>query len=273
MGLHLQFSRKAWQKLLSEHSSIRSIARALEVPHSSVSRALLLHGLHVPILKPQARKIDYQAVFEHYQHTKNYVYTAQVFGISKKSVAKVCKEFAASPGRGICQKKNNYSLPMDEIIDRYKKGETCQEIAQDFAVGSEVIRRRLVRRGFQMRSVGSRSHDKNSQWNGGKVRQEYHYEARKVARIALGRQLQQDEVVHHHSENALDNTLENLWIFPNSASHSRYHGKLRALRNQEIEVDATHLARENGAVPLLELASQNEASLDKDLPVPSQMQA
>ena len=48
-----------------------------------------------------------------------------------------------------------------------------------------------------------------------------------VAEKALGRFLNKKEFIHHINEIKTDNRLENLYLFPNSSEHSRYHLKLR----------------------------------------------
>lgn len=265
MGLHLRFSRDEWIQMKNEHPSLRSIARSLGVGHKAVADALQKHGLHVAGVNLVARKANYEAIAEHYLKTKNLGQTASFFGVSDKTVSIACKSIGVTPKDFVLESKNQFGLPMNEIIQRYKDGETCIELGKAFGVDDEVIRRRLVRRGVEMRSVGCRTPELNSQWAGGKGYPDEHKKVRKIVETILGRKLKSVEVIHHHNENPLDHDLDNLWIFPSPSHHARYHGKLRALRNQGVEVDTNQWAKAFDAVPLRSLISPIAESLDKDL--------
>ena len=55
----------------------------------------------------------------------------------------------------------------------------------------------------------------------------YILEHRLVMEQHLGRYLLPEEVVHHIDNNCSNNIVENLMLFPNSATHSRHHKKTR----------------------------------------------
>ena len=55
---------------------------------------------------------------------------------------------------------------------------------------------------------------------------------RYVAEKKLGRQLRQDEVVHHKNRDKLDNSPDNLWVFENQDEHDRVH-RIDAKRHGE----------------------------------------
>lgn len=55
----------------------------------------------------------------------------------------------------------------------------------------------------------------------------YRYESRVVMESFLGRPLNKSEVVHHKDGNLENNVIENLMLFPNQASHARYHNYLK----------------------------------------------
>lgn len=54
-------------------------------------------------------------------------------------------------------------------------------------------------------------------------------EHRLVAEKVLGRPLKEEEIVHHHDENRLNNTPSNLVICPSHAYHFLLHQRMRAL--------------------------------------------
>jgi hypothetical protein len=253
-----------WKK----SANMQQCATTLGTSRSFVEKILVRNGLHQYRPTKESRSVDYNAVIDFYKASQNYPETAAKFGVCVSTVRRICQIHGVTPGKGNARYKGKNDLPMDQIIERYKKGETCAEIGRDFGVDNEVIRRRLKRRGVDRRGGGPRSPEKNSQWNGGRYYSENHHAARKIAQTALGRKLEKGEIAHHQNEKARDNSLENLWIFSSQTDHLRYHGKLRSLRNQGLEVDAIQMALESGGVPLLELASRSESSPDKDLLAP-----
>ena len=82
--------------------------------------------------------------------------------------------------------------------------------------------------------------EKTSRWNGGQmIRHGYRFiiqpdhpnanalgyvqEHRLVMEFVLARLLKREEVVHHRDGNRLNNVIENLFVFPNSSVHSKFH--------------------------------------------------
>ncbi len=67
-----------------------------------------------------------------------------------------------------------------------------------------------------------------------------------VAETTLGRHLEPGEVVHHVNEVKSDNRAENLIVFPDQSSHSKYHAALvkgiLAQHALEIDYDVVSLA-------------------------------
>lgn len=53
----------------------------------------------------------------------------------------------------------------------------------------------------------------------------YVLQHRLVAEWYIGRRLRRSECVHHEDGHKLNNSPENLWIFPNQAAHMRHHKK------------------------------------------------
>ena len=53
-------------------------------------------------------------------------------------------------------------------------------------------------------------------------------EHRLVMAETLGRDLTDEEVVHHIDEDKLNNAIENLQLFPNNSAHRKFHQKEKA---------------------------------------------
>jgi hypothetical protein len=81
---------------------------------------------------------------------------------------------------------------------------------------------------------------KTSRWNGGQmIRHGYRFilqpdhpnanalgyvqEHRLVMEFVLARLLKREEVVHHRDGNRLNNIIDNLFVFPNSSAHAKFH--------------------------------------------------
>lgn len=87
---------------------------------------------------------------------------------------------------------NKYDLPMDELAERYRNGETCGEIARSIGIPSERVRRRLTAHGVKIRSAAEsvpRGKKNVFYKNGNGKREIMHYYRRQsyeVAAICLG---------------------------------------------------------------------------------------
>lgn len=54
-----------------------------------------------------------------------------------------------------------------------------------------------------------------------------------VAEKILGRFLLREEVIHHINENKLDDSVENLFLFPSRSAHCKFHGNQYQRKNIE----------------------------------------
>lgn len=89
--------------------------------------------------------------------------------------------------------------------------------------------------------ASARSGPQTGRWNGGQTINQYGYryilqpdhpnangngyvaEHRLVMEFILGRLLSLEEVVHHRDHNRLNNFSDNLFVFPNSSLHAKFH--------------------------------------------------
>lgn len=218
-------------------------------------------------------KVPYERIAEVYQETQSQIRTAEILGIDKKTV------YNALDSLGFESRRSGYQIkdpvPLDVARSRYEAGESVAKIAADYGVKEQTLRVRLKKIGVDMSKPNHARGRDSVLWNNGQglsrpvaVRKQ----ARSLGEFCLKRQLTTEEVIHHHDGDPCNNSLENLWYFPNSQTHSKYHYKLKHLRHANIQVDPSLLAKECGGIPLLRIFAQNEELPDIDQPVPSDTQ-
>jgi hypothetical protein len=83
---------------------------------------------------------------------------------------------------------------------------------------------------------------------------------RLVSQLAIGRQLTRSEVVHHEDEDRANNSLENLWLFPNQAAHLRHH-KRKSPRYDRVLAERLLPLAQDPSVPLEKAAELLGVSL------------
>lgn len=192
------------------------------------------------------RKYDYAEVLRLWRELGNQYLVAERLSTAQATVSRILRSQGIRVGKIGAPLK--YDLPMDEIASRYLAGETCREIAQDYGVDAERIRRRLRTRGVKRRGGGGPKGSKNHFWKGGFQPTMHYYrrQAYEVAAICLGHPLPQGMIIHHLDENPKNNNPGNLYLFENQGDHARFHQRLHTLQRKDQPVDAIHLALESG---------------------------
>ena len=215
------------------------------------------------------RRYDYAEVLRLWRKFGNQRLVADHLNTSQATVSKILRSQGVRIGKVGAPPK--YDLPMDEIASRYLAGETCREIAQDYGVEDERIRRRLRTKGVKRRGGGGPKGSKNFFWEGGHQETMHYYrrQAYEVAAICLGHPLPQGMIIHHLDENPKNNNPYNLYLFENQGDHARFHLRLRTLRRTGQPVDATRIASENGGRALPRPPAPIRLSLGTDQRAPS----
>lgn len=245
------------QSILNTYQKLRNqqdTANELGLPLNQVVKVLRKHKVDCKASRHKKR-FDPNEILRLWNEYQNTGIVAEKMGCSRSHVAKTLRvEFDMPVPAGLYQKKD---LPMDEIIERYLAGETCGQIAKDYPIQSEGLRRRLKKAGVPRRSAADsvpRGEDNVFYKNGkGKEYEPMHYYRRQcyeVAAICFGQPLEQGKVIHHINENPRDNRPENLLVFPSLAAHAGYHTRLLRRLQKGHEVDAIQYALRNGAVRL-----------------------
>jgi hypothetical protein len=191
------------------------------------------------------RRLDYAQVLKLYRELGTQRRVAERLGSNQGTISGILRSQGVRVGVGPVTK---YDLPMDEIASRYLAGETCREIAKDYGVDDERIRRRLKSKGVTRRNGGGPKGSKNFFWKGG-FQPTMHYYRRQsyeVAAICLGYPLPQGMIIHHLDENPRNNNPDNLCLFENQGDHARFHLRLHNLQRTGQKVDAIQTALENG---------------------------
>ncbi|MCH7549654.1 MAG: HNH endonuclease, partial [Candidatus Krumholzibacteriota bacterium] len=144
-------------------------------------------------------------------------------------------------------KRNNKKVVISssKLSRLYNKGKTIADIAQQFGVSVQPIRRILKEANVKMRIAarqkGSISGEKNPRWKGGRRTRKDGYvliwtptgdklEHRVVMEQHIGRHLLPAEIVHHKDNNPSNNAIENLEIYASQSEHALHH----ATENRKI---------------------------------------
>ena len=123
-----------------------------------------------------------------------------------------------------------------KIIDLYINQEmSLRQISQLFNCSRDKIKNVLINNAIEIRPFNyHKYYDKRSgikenipyridavgYYRKGKIRQH-----RSIMEKHLNRQLTSEEIVHHIDRNRLNNSIENLFVFPSNSIHRLYHNK------------------------------------------------
>lgn len=200
-------------------------------------------------------------ILEDFAQTQNQTHTARRLGIAQTTVSRILIRNGIRVGTG---KHHIHRLPMPEIIQRYQSSsDSVSQVARDYGVDPEMLRRRLVKLGVTIRPTVRKRANQNPFWKGADRYRDSKYHARQIAEICLGYKPSKGSVIHHMDENPQNNDPSNLRLFPSQAEHGRYHVRLLALQRQGLEVSANRLASETGGLEIPPLPAGFSLSPDK----------
>jgi hypothetical protein len=219
------------------------------------------------------KKFDHDEFVRLWHEHHDVQVVADIVGTSRSYASQILRK------KGIVLKKGHpyhYDLPMEEVIQRYKDGESCARVGATYGVGAEVIRKRLRTLGIKRRSLKEsvpRGPDnvfyKNGK-GGTKVMHYYRRQCYEVAAICLGQPVPKGWVIHHIDENPRNNNPGNLMLFVSARAHSKYHQLLLKLQRGAKRVNEIQLALKSGALMLPLPPHQIELPPDINLPDPSE---
>lgn len=117
-------------------------------------------------------------------------------------------------------------LPNDKLIDLYvNQNYSLRQLQSEYKIQRNIIRDKLISLGVELRDCHSieyyETRRKYQEWQTGS--RNYN----KIMEQFLGRQLSDEEVVHHIDFNRCNNDITNLYLFKNPTMHLAYHGYLK----------------------------------------------
>lgn len=131
-----------------------SIADNLNVSHTTIYKILRGSGVGIRTPGRYRADIDLCDVVERNHGGEPIASIADDLGVSATTLHNRFKE------AGIKIKKNynppRKDVPVEEIVKRYKGGESIWQIADDYPVSHETIRKRLIEAGVELRAWGGR---------------------------------------------------------------------------------------------------------------------
>jgi len=180
---------------------------------------------------------------------KNATIVAKLIGTSSQAtITQILRKYnepIVQPTRN--HKCNKYA---NQIIELYLNGISSTEITKLLpkSISYVTIINFLRDNGIEINEAGFQEKEENPNWNNGITYDEHGYISiykpdhprasyngyvKKhvlVMEEKLGRYLTKEEVVHHIDENIINNSPENLMLFPNNSEHIRLHWQLRKLK-------------------------------------------
>ena len=134
----------------------------------------------------------------------------------------------------------------DEMISRFKNGESATKIAKSMDLYATSVVRVLKRNGFKMKTGKG---DQHSGWKGGRglkggywtVYNPTHPRSLNIGRVFehilimekhIGRFIKKGEPIHHIDLDKKNNDIKNLYLFKNHQEHQKAHSSLESVASQ-----------------------------------------
>lgn len=142
--------------LYTDGESVKDIAKKFGVSDATVYNRLRDAGVSREGHRGKPRKeVPVEEVARRHHAGAALYELAEDYGVSDVTLSKRLKEHGYEVIRGSRMEKK--PLPVERIVERYRDGEHLRQIAEDYPVSHETIRKRLIDEGVELRprSVGN----------------------------------------------------------------------------------------------------------------------
>jgi DNA-binding CsgD family transcriptional regulator len=252
--------------LRNQGMRIAEIAKILKMDSGTVSRHLKHRGIKTTSLLIDRIPEDTQKVIlEFHDHGYSTKYIGLTTGYPRSSIINLLK----SHGREFVGKTGLSALEAiaDKVIQEYQENSIgCREIALRFGFHEGTVSNFFAARNL-LKKKGAQEGAENPQYKSrseeySKIQDQGKYWSRQIVKSSLGCELPKGYVIHHMDENPLNQSISNLWIFPDGVKHVQYHQQqLSNLASGALKAPS-QLALENDALWLPQLIALKQSQPD-----------
>lgn len=139
--------------MYADNVKLRDIAESLDISTCTIYNVLHRNDIE-PSRKRGRRRIDLpmDEIIRRNEEGEALCHMAEEFGVCPHTLYSRFRERGVGVIRNIPRTKK--SLPVERIEKRYQDGEHLRQIANDYPVSHETIRKRLLAAGVELRSRG-----------------------------------------------------------------------------------------------------------------------
>lgn len=253
-------------ELRNQGMKIVDIAKEIGMSKSTVLKHLKNRGIKTSILLvDRVPKASQDLMVEMFEYGYSVKYIAVKTGYEESSVRYLLRSLGhhTDAKTGL----NHLLAIADKVIKEYQENSIgCRDLALRFGVHEGTARNFLASRNL-LKKRGAQEGAENRQYKArseefSKIRDQGKYWSRQIVKTSLGCEPPEGYVIHHMDENPLNQSITNLWLFPDTQKHSLYHQQqLENLSSGALKAPS-QLALENDALWLPQLIALKQSQPD-----------